>query len=744
MQIEIPDETLKFFENDQLRARVFIEKYALKDLKMNLLEKTPEQMWKRVAKAISDVEKENNELWNEKFYKVLKDFRFVPGGRILATAGDPFRRKTPFNCYVSAIRDDSIEAIFTALYESARTYSWGGGWGTDLSTLRPRGAIVHNAASHSTGAVSFMNLFSEVTGTIGQDGRRGALMLMIRVDHPDAPEFITVKNDPERRNVRFANISLKITDEFMKAVENDEDFTLRFENDVVSKMERKVKARDLWNKIVKNAWSCAEPGVLFWDRIKSESPSEYFAPLVATNPCGEIPLEDGGACCLGSINLTKFVKEPFTEKASLDWGKLDETVRTATRFLDDVIEYGLDRQPLEIQRKAAENGRRIGLGTMGLADMLAMLRMRYDTPESIDFLDKLFDRIKNVSYQESTLIAREKGSFKAFNLSKHMKNPFVQRLWKKTRDMIRENGLRNVTLLSIAPTGSISAMAGVTSGIEPMFAFSYTRRSESLSQKEFKVYHPLVKKYMEEFNIENEDDLPDYFVSAHEVNPYYRVKLQGTIQKHVDNAISSTINLPNNASQETISDIYMQAWKAGCKGITVYRDGSRDAILSVNDKKGKKTKRKSDFSEEIFLDAKRIKLQTPKGSLYLTASFDSNKKLREVFVQIGKSGADEKADAEAIGRLISLYLQNDGDPEDVINTMEGIQGRDVAWFKGLKIYSLPDAIAKGLRFILQGKFEPRKEQNSDGFEICPRCGQRTLIRENGCYRCLNCLYSRCD
>jgi len=742
--LTIPESTLDFFEGDELRARVFIEKYALKNLEMEIMERTPDRMWERVARAISSVEtKRKQKEWFEKFYEILEDFRFVPGGRILATAGDPYRRKTPFNCYVSAIRDDSIEAIFDALYESARTYSWGGGWGTDISILRPRGAVVHNAASRSTGAVSFMNLFSEVTGTIGQDGRRGALMLMIRVDHPDAPEFVTIKNDPERRNVRYANISLKITDEFMRAVENDEEFTLSFENDVVGRVERKIRARDLWDKIVNNAWASAEPGVLFWDRIKRESPSEYFAPLIATNPCGEIPLEDGGACCLGSVNLTKFVKNPFTDSASVDWDSLETVIRRAVRFLDNVVEYSLDRQPLEIQRKAAKRGRRIGLGVMGLADMLVMLKIKYDSPEALDFLDSFFDRFKNIAYQESAQIAEEKGTFEAFDIEKHMENPFVNRLWPETKEMIREKGLRNVTVLSIAPTGSISTMSGVTGGIEPIFAFSYIRRSESLSQKEFKVYHPLVRKYMEISGVKDEKELPDYFVTAHQIDPYYRVKLQGIVQNHIDNAISSTINLPQDTPPQVISDIYFEAWRAGCKGITVYRDGSREGILITEESKPKSS-RKRDFSEEIFLEAKRIKLQTPRGSMYLTASFDNDNQVREVFVQIGKSGADEKADAEAIGRLISLYLQNDGDPWEVVKTLEGIQGRDISWFKGIKIYSIPDAIAKGLKFILEGEFEPKKLSETDKFDVCPMCGERALIRENGCLRCLSCLYSKCD
>ncbi len=741
---KIPKETLRFFDEDDLRSRVFIEKYALKDEKGALLEDSPKQMWSRVAKAIASVEK-NSKVWEERFYEILKDFKFIPGGRVLATAGDQNRRKTPFNCYVSAIREDSIEGIFDALYESAKTYSWGGGWGTDISPLRPKNSIVHNASSKSSGAVSFMNLFSEVTGTIGQDGRRGALMLMIRVDHPDIVDFITAKNDPERRNVRFANISIKITDKFMEAVEKEEKFTLTFQNEIVGKIEKEIDAKELWNKIVNNAWASAEPGILFWDRIKNESPSEYFAPLISTNPCGEIPLEDGGACCLGSINLTKFVLNPFEKEAKIDWQHLTKTIQTAVRFLDNVVEYGLDKQPLKIQEIAARRGRRIGLGVMGLADMLSMLKIKYDSKEALEFLDEFFDRFKNIAYQTSAKIAKEKGSFEAFDKDKHLKNSFVKRLWQNTISMIEQNGLRNTTLLSIAPTGSISMLAGVTSGIEPVFAFSYLRRSESLSQKEFRVYHPLVKEYMKKYNLKSEKDLPPFFITAHKIDPYYRVKLQGVIQEHIDNAISSTINLPKDTTPQTISDIYFQAYKSGCKGITVYREGSREGILITEEKEESvKLSKKKDFSEEVFLEAKRIKLKTPQGSMYLTASFDNERQIREVFVNVGKSGANEKADSEALGRLMSLYLQNDGSPWDIIDTFEGIQGRDVIWFKGIKIHSIPDAIAKGLKFILEGKFDPNKERERERFEICPICKERSLINENGCLRCLNCLYSKCD
>jgi ribonucleoside-diphosphate reductase alpha chain len=464
-----------------------------------------------------------------------------------------------------------------------------------------------------------MDLFSKVTGTIGQAGRRGALMITLEVRHPDVFDFIDVKDDPLRLNVRYANISLKITDDFMKAVKEDGLFTLWFENERVKRIEHKVRARDIWERLVKRAWSSAEPGVIFWDTAKRYSPTEYDEKMAikGCNPCSEQMLEDYGCCNLGNINLSKFVKNPFKKKPdvekfwklvyekSLDeamdyaekkgWAypdlkELEKVVRYGMRFLDNVLDYSAPRHPLPQQREASLYTRRTGLGATGLADFLAMMKIKYDTDEAVFMMDKLFEFIKNIAYDESTELSREKGPFPAFQREKHVEMPFLKQNGQGIREDILEKiwnyGLRNACLLTIPPVGSGAILAGTTGGIEPIFALSYIRRSESLSRGTYKVYHPLVAAYLAEFG-GDEKNLPDFFVTAHQIDPKMRVKIQGTIQKHIDSSISSTVNLPSHTTPEEIGKIYELAWELGCKGITVYREGSREGVLITEEQASK-------------------------------------------------------------------------------------------------------------------------------------------------------------
>lgn len=567
---EMPRKTLEYFNGDEIRARVFLEKYMLKDSSGKNLEGTPEDMWHRIAHEIASVEATNDKKqeWEPRFMWLLQDFRFVPGGRIMFGAGRNLR-VTLLNCYVIPIKDDSIEAIFDWCKEAARTYSFGGGAGTDISILRPKGTNVNNAAVHSTGSVSFMEVMSETTHTIGQSGRRGALMITISVEHPDVFDFIRIKRD--LKSVRYANISVRVTDAFMRAVEEDKDFALHFENSVVGRFERKIRARDLWNELIKSARSWAEPGIMFWDTIKRFSPSEYNGmEVITTNPCSEQPLEPYGACDLGNLNLSAYVTMPFTEKAAMDWQMLEKAVRYSVRFLDNVLDYNSNKHPLKAQADAVMNSRRIGLGVTGMADMLVKLRIKYDSDKALAFVDDLFSRIKNTAYDESCEIAQEKGTFRLFDKEKHLSTEFSKGLSTEVRAKIAQQGLRNVALMTVAPVGSGSVLAGTSSGIEPIFAFSYTRRSESLSKELFKVYHPLVQEYTNLAGTKSDSELPDFFVPAHRILPEFRVKMQGVVQRHVDSAISSTVNLPADASVEQVEQVYMQAWKTGCKSITVY------------------------------------------------------------------------------------------------------------------------------------------------------------------------------
>lgn len=779
--IELPKETLDFFGGDEIRARVFYEKYALKDHNGKTVEKVPTELWDRVAREIASVETTDVKRteWTDKFKWLLGEFRFLPGGRIMFGAGQQ-RKNTLLNCYVIPIREDSIEAIFDWCKEAARTYSYGGGVGTDISILRPKGAPVNNSAVYSTGSTSFMNIFSETTHTIGQSGRRGALMITISVDHPDIMNFINIKKD--MRNVRYANISVRMTDEFMKAVEEDKDFTLRYDNKVVGRYERKVRARDVWNELVASARDWAEPGLIFWDQVKRYSPSEYNGmEVISTNPCSEQPLQGYGACDLGNINLSAFVLDGFTDRARLDWMNLEKAVRYATRFLDDVLDYNDSKHPLKQQSEAAKTSRRIGVGVTGLGDMFIKLKIKYDSDKALAFVDDLFNKIKHTAYDESIEIAKEKGSFPLFDKEKHLTMPFIKTLAPETRQKIYNFGLRNVAILTIPPVGSGSVLAGTSSGVEPVFAFSYTRRSESLSQSLFKVYHPLVMEYMKIANLKD-DELPEFFVPAHKIQPEFRVKMQGVIQRHIDSAISSTVNLPRETTVQQVEQIYMQAWKAGCKGITVYREGSREGILITDEqanankeseqKKTAQTLPAQQIMEEWerphMMSGQTIKIRTQQGPLYVTANFD-NDKIREVFVNLGKTGSEEKSYCEAIGRLVSKYLQVGGDVKEVIDCMKGIRSNSsISWDNGMKIYSIPDSIAKALE-IVSGLTTPMyaaslaakaadgspiqvagqqmaitKEAGEAKAETCISCGEKGVVHENGCYTCRICGYTKCD
>ena len=751
-EVKIPTETMAAFGGDELRARVFYEKYALRDSDGRQVEKRPEDMWRRVARELASPETgdEKRKEWASKFYWLLENYRFVPGGRILFGAGQS-RKSTLLNCYFFRIREDSIEAIFDWCKEAARTYSFGGGVGTDISVLRPRGAPVNNSAIYSSGAVSFMELLSTTTGTIGQAGRRGALMITIRVDHPDVMDFITVKRDLKR--VNYANISVKISDDFMRAVETDGDFLLHFKNEK-AEVNRTVRARDVWSSLVKGAWMSAEPGVLFWDTIKRDSTTEYNGMEVqGVNPCSEQTLESYGCCCLGSVNLSAFVKESFTENASIDWDSLTRAAQYGVRFLDNVLDYNAERHPLPQQKEASLHSRRIGVGITGLGDMLIKLGLKYDDESTIEFVAHLFERIKNVFCDFSTEVAKEKGTFPAFDADKHLAQPFISRLDGKVKEKIRAQGIRNAAVTTIPPVGSGSILAGTSSGVEPVFALFYTRRSKSLSEGEFKVFHPLVKEYMAATGARDEKQLPNYFVTAHQIQPEMRVKMQATIQKHIDTAISSTVNLPEDITSEEVERIYMLAWKLGCKGITVYREGSREGILETEKvvKKVEAPRTPAGFERPKVMEGRTLKLKLPQGSIYLTANLVEGE-IKEVFVTLGKSGADENADAAALGRLISLYLQHGGDIKNVIGTLKGIKGKYVSWDEGTQLQSIPDAIAKALELLTlnhvvkESDFGEAQNRSAAAGSTgtCPDCHENTLVFENGCYHCNSCGYSKCE
>ncbi|GBC97635.1 Vitamin B12-dependent ribonucleoside-diphosphate reductase [bacterium HR17] len=781
---DLPKVTLEWFGGDELRARVFFEKYALVDLDGTPMEFTPEAMWERIASGLAEMEEtdEKRREWREKFLWLLSDFRFVPGGRIMHAVGNP-RKVTPFNCFVIPIKDDSLEAIFECAKEMALTYSQGGGVGIDISVLRPAGSPVRNAARTSTGAVSFMELYSLVTGTIGQHGRRGALMITIADNHPDVLAFIDIKNDPERRRVRYANISVRVSDELMEAVQRNGKFELRFDGEYFS-IRRVVDAREVWDKLIRNAWASAEPGCLFWSTIKRYSTSEYNGmEVISTNPCGEEPLPAYGNCNLGNINLSAFVLDEFTDAARVDWEHLEKAVRYAVRFLDNVITYAVqgDRLPLPQQKERCAAERRIGVGFTGLGDMLAQLRLKYDTDDALEFVDELFRKIKCWAYDESVNLAIERGPFPLFDPQKHLQMGFIrERLPRELQERIRKHGVRNVCVLTVPPVGSGAAMAGVTSGIEPIFALSYIRRSESLSKGEFKVFHPCVRRYMQKFGVDDERELPDFFVTAHQIAPEMRVRMQAVIQSHIDQSISSTVNLPHDITTQEVERIYFLAWKLGCKGITVYREGSREGVLITEEFAHQKRGGLMPKPRPMVMVGKTYKLRTEMGNVYVTVNADEEGP-QEVFVRLGKSGSSAMAFTEAIGRLISLALRAGVSPDAIVDQLSGIKSSSATRQEnGTIVFSVPDAVAKALEMFLKGENSPKGSSLTEALlqaladnnetelatpplssireelpqilqangarysgDLCPNCGE-PLIHSGGCELCLFCGYSRCQ
>lgn len=583
------------------RARLRKHGWAMTDLQRDIYEKKYRYDNESFEDFLARVSGNNSFIM-----KAIKDKKFMPAGRILAGRGlNKFGRKvTLSNCYVMPKVEDNIESIFDTAKYMARTYSYGGGVGVSLSKLRPKGAKVNNAASTTTGAVSFMDLFSMVTGLIGMKGRRGALMINLDCNHPDIEDFIDVKNDLKK--VNYANISVNVTDEFMNAVVEDRDFELYFKVEATGEeIRKKVRARELFKKIAKNNWNMAEPGLLFIDKINSwhlmsEDKDFEFAGV---NPCAEETLPAWGSCNLSSINLSEFVRDPYSERARFEFNNFAEMVRQGVIYLNEILDENMELHPIREQREMARELRQIGLGIMGVADMFIKMGIRYGSKESIDLIHEIGKVLINEALKQSALLAKEYGPFPRYKKEAVLKSPFLlSNATEEVLDLIEKYGLRNSQLLTIPPTGSISTLIGCSNGLEPIFQISYTRKSESLHQEEtyYKVFTPIVKEYMDRHNVSREEDLPDYFVTAHDLNYKERIEVQAAWQQYIDASISSTVNVPNEFTVEEVEELYIYAWKKGLKGITIYRDGcARDGILISNKAKMSKLDRIQKLQEEL-------------------------------------------------------------------------------------------------------------------------------------------------
>ncbi|EAQ14716.1 ribonucleoside-diphosphate reductase class II [Maritimibacter alkaliphilus HTCC2654] len=750
-----------------IAEQIWDMKYRLKEADGTAVDKTIEDTWHRIADALADSEPERA----GEFYAALEDFKFLPAGRITAGAGTA-RNVTLFNCFVMGTIPDSMAGIFDMLKEAALTMQQGGGIGYDFSTIRPKGAGVKGVAADASGPLSFMDVWDAMCRTIMSAGsRRGAMMATMRCDHPDIEDFITAKSDAAR--LRMFNMSVLVTDPFMEAVKSGGAWDLTFDGTTY----RTVEARDLWNKIMQATYDYAEPGVIFIDRINRMNNLAYCETIAATNPCGEQPLPPYGACLLGSINLARLVEHPFEEAATLDYDALSDLVTTAVRMMDNVVDAS--RFPLEQQAREAEAKRRIGLGVTGLADALLMLGLRYGSDEAAAQTEVWMKAIARAAYLASVELAKEKGPFPLFDAEAYLASGSLQHMDDDVREAIREHGIRNALLTSIAPTGTISLYAGnVSSGIEPVFAYAYTRKvlQKDGSRTEEEVVDYAVQMWRDKFG---DADLPDYFVNAQTLAPMDHVKMQAAAQKWVDSSISKTINCPEDISFEGFKDVYMEAWETGCKGCTTYRPNDvTGSVLSVSEEKAAPEvlsttddEPRQPHGDVVYisepldrpqeLDGSTYKLKWPDSehAIYITINdlvVAGHRRPFEVF--INSKNMEHFAWTVALTRMISAVFRRGGDVTFVVEELKAVfDPRGGAWMQGKYIPSILAAIGGVIEkhMIATGflagegmglKSDPQADVVNIGHRpgpACPSCGQYTMQMIEGCMTCSSCGHSKC-
>ena len=831
----------EYFRGDELAARVWVNKYALKDSFGNIYEKTPNDMHRRLAKELARIEsKYNNPMSEDEIFDLIKDFKYIiPQGSPMAGIGNNYQVGSLSNCFVIGLdgTPDSYGGIIKIDEEQVQLMKRRGGVGHDLSHIRPKGSPVKNSALTSTGLVPFMERYSNSTREVAQDGRRGALMLSVSIKHPDSEAFIDAKMTEGK--VTGANVSVRIDDEFMKAVEAQTEYTQTYPIDSENpKYKKTIDAVALWRKIVHNAWQSAEPGVLFWDTITRESVPDCYADLgfktISTNPCGEIPLCPYDSCRLIAINLYSYVVNPFTKDAYFDYDLFRKHVASAQRMMDDIIDLEMEKidrilakiesdpETLEVKttelnlwnkiRRKTLQGRRTGVGTTGEGDMIAAMGLRYGTVEATDFSVEVHKTLALAAYGSSVNMAKERGAFEVFDAEREKNNPFINRLkdadLKLYEDMVKY-GRRNIACLTIAPTGTTSLMTQTTSGIEPVFLPVYKRRRKVNPNdpsvridfvdengdafEEYVVYHHKFITWMQingiqvkqDYSQEEIDELikrsPYYKATSNDINWLEKVNMQGRIQKWVDHSISVTINLPSDVSEDLINDLYLQAWKVGCKGCTVYRDGSRSGVLVATQKEKKKEKEKEVIAVEehnvlkrpIELEADVVRFQNNKEKWIAFIGL-VNGKPYEIFTVL----ADDDdgifcPKSVSKGKIIKAIdeLGNKRYDFQFINkrgyktTIEGLSDKfnPEYWnyaklISGVLRYGMPiDKVIKlvnslelnsesintwkmGVERALK-KYLPNGTQASG--QKCPHCGQETLVYQEGCLICTSCGTSRC-
>lgn len=748
----------------QNALRVLEKRYLKKNEEGRVIE-TPEELFRRVARHVARADafygmlEEEVIKTEEEFYEMMTSFDFLPNSPTLMNAGRRLGQLSA--CFVLPV-EDSMESIFDAVKNAAIIHKSGGGTGFSFSRLRPAGDVVGSTKGVSSGPVSFMTVFDAATEAVKQGGtRRGANMGMLRVDHPDIIEFIRCKDENSKFN-NF-NISVGLTSEFMKAVEEDREYDLI--NPRTKKAVRRLRAKEVFDLIVSHAWKNGEPGIVFLDRLNAANPTPALGEIESTNPCGEQPLLPYESCNLGSINLAKMVKvgnratrQIGSESSGyeVDWAKLKETVWKAVHFLDNVID--VNKYPLPKIEEMTKANRKIGLGVMGWADMLIQLGIPYNSKEAIELAEEIMGFIQAEGRKASMELAEKRGVFPNY------------------KESIYDGRfpMRNATITTIAPTGTLSIIAGCSSGIEPLFAISFVRNvMEGTKLIEVNPYferiakergfwsRDLMERITERGSIKNFREIPEdvkaLFLTAHDITPADHVRMQAAFQKYVDNAVSKTVNFPHDATPDDVREVYLLAYKLGCKGVTVYRDGSREAqVLST----GKTKKLTSQGSGEVNQVGKIVPRKRPDvirgstrliktgcGNIYVTINEDENGQLFELFTSMGKAGGCAASQAEAIGRLVSLAFRSNIDPAEVVKQLKGISCHQPVWSNGGKILSCSDAIAKAIEKYNQ-KAEIGGNGNKDNSNpvmligACPECGG-SVEHESGCVVCHNCGFTKC-
>ena len=758
--------------NSEISNWIWNSKYRFFDSDGNAVDSSIEDTWMRIAKTLASVEKDT-EYWTPRFYEALSEFKFLPAGRIIAGAGTE-RSVTLFNCFVMGDIPDDMSGIFTAVKEAALTLQQGGGIGYNFSTLRPQGAPVVGVGADASGPLSFMDVWDSMCRTIMSAGsRRGAMMATLRCDHPDIEAFVEAKSDPSR--LRMFNLSVLVTDKFMEAVSEEKNWDLKFEGTVF----KTVSAANLWNKIMKSTYDFAEPGVIFIDRINQQNNLAYCEEISATNPCGEQPLPPYGACLLGSINLTKLVKQPFERGASIDLKTLGDLTSLAVRMLDNVID--ISKFPIDQQRNEAISKRRIGLGITGLADALIMCGVKYGSKEAVNLTKTWLSVLRDSAYKCSIDLAKEKGPFPLFNKRRFLESHNVKKLPKKLKDGIKGFGIRNALLTSIAPTGTISLLAdNISSGLEPVFAFKYNRKvlqpdgsniTEQVNDYAYGLFERLRSK---------NTSRTEAFVDAQMLQPNDHLVMQATVQEYIDSSISKTINCPEDISFETFKEVYKSAYDLGCKGCTTYRPNDVTGSVLYLDENEKKdvregtTKRKNGKQNGVIdstltpierperLDGKTYKIKWPESdhAIYITMNDiiqDGERRPFEIF--INSKNMEHFAWTVALTRMISAVFRRGGDVSFVVEELKAVfDPRGGAWMERRYIPSLLAAIGEVIeKHMIEIGFLLDKGAVSENFKggknilnfdnqrekSCSRCGSVGILHQEGCDVCTACGYSKC-